>query len=348
MEASGAVCKSNSPAPNARGNFVLENARMMGRAALAVALVLVSIPSCSAAGKARFPLRFSVDRGLAFARGWNSTPRAADLPLQKGKCGHAGSQRKPSLANVHCQIENKPRNTPAMLAQVKSNMVGVCKAIPTVKGAIAAAAVATVWYMYPTLATAADVSASAAGKIAAAASSPALQFASFLPPGLPPAIPKQSHPVPLQWSPLPPAPTDARHPVPIQDSWRPSLSSSSGASPSVLPSPLLHRTHSRRGRARCREGAAGPPSLRARVGARALRHARVPRAARGRQSASRAVQRAGGGAAGSGRAAARGVLMAAALGRAEGEEEEHLSAWDPAEARSETRGRHSRGEIERA
>jgi hypothetical protein len=73
-------------------------------------------------------------------------------------------------------------------------MVGVCKAIPTVKGAIAAAAVATVWYMYPTLATAADASAAAASKLAAAASSPALQFASFLPPG--PAAPCPSpHPL---------------------------------------------------------------------------------------------------------------------------------------------------------
>lgn len=80
-------------------------------------------------------------------------------------------------------MDNKPRNAPALVNQVKSNVIGVCKAIPTMKGAIAAAAIATAWYMYPTLASAADVSLVAASKLAAAASAPALQFASFLPPG---------------------------------------------------------------------------------------------------------------------------------------------------------------------
>ena len=174
-----------STAPKARCSApcrtLADNHRSIGSAVVACTLVLMSIPSCSAAGKARFLSR--VDRGgLAFARLWNSTPKAADLPLQKGRCTQTSGQRK-SLANVHCQMDNKPRNVPAMLNHVKSNVIGVCKAIPTMRGAIAAAALAAVWYMYPTLASAADVSLVAAGKLAAAATAPALQFASFLPPG---------------------------------------------------------------------------------------------------------------------------------------------------------------------
>jgi hypothetical protein len=170
--------QARSPTPCRR---VTEINRIVGSAVVVCAFFLVSVPSCSAAGKARISSR--ADRGgLAFARLWNSTPKAAELPLQKGRCTQTSGQRKP-LANVHCQMDNKPRNAPALVNQVKSNVIGVCKAIPTMKGAIAAAAIATAWYMYPTLASAADVSLVAASKLAAAASAPALQFASFLPPG---------------------------------------------------------------------------------------------------------------------------------------------------------------------
>ena len=185
FQAMGAASVSRKPctkAPSAYPCARTNTTRSAGSVVVACALVFVCVPNCSAAGKARYLPR--VDKGgLAFGLGWNSTPRAADLPLQKGRRTQASGQRKPSLANVHCQENNKQRTIPAMLNQVKSNMIGACKAIPTLKVAIASVALAAIWYMYPSLASAADVSLVAAGKLAAAASAPAIQLASFLPPG---------------------------------------------------------------------------------------------------------------------------------------------------------------------
>ena len=141
--------------------------------ALAVVISLVSIPRCSA---------IRPDCGLAFSRMWNSTPRDTGLPMQKSRIG---SQRKPSLAHVSCQQEGKAWNAPTVLNKAKSSILGACKQVPTVKGAVAAASLVTLWYMYPSLAAAADASSVVAGKLAAVASAPVMQFANFLPAGRP-------------------------------------------------------------------------------------------------------------------------------------------------------------------
>ena len=119
-------------------------ARAFGSSVMALTLVMMSVPSCDAAGKSRTLPR--PERSLAFGRGmWNSTPKAAELPLQKKRAASFGNPRKHSLSTAHCQLDNKPRNIPSLLKQAKSNLAGICKEIPTIKGAIALASLAAIW-----------------------------------------------------------------------------------------------------------------------------------------------------------------------------------------------------------